>query len=59
VADGTYELIGPKIQGNKGGFPTHRLVRHAMDVLEGVPRTFEGLRTWLESAGRRRLASPG
>ena len=49
VTDGTYELMGPKIQGNKGGFTMHRLVRHAIDVLDGVPRTFEGLRTWLES----------
>jgi hypothetical protein len=61
VADGTYELMGPKIQGNKSGFTSHRLVRHAMDVLEGVPRTFDGLRTWLGIAapGRRGLASHG
>lgn len=48
--DGTYELIGPKIQGNPEGAPGHILVRHGRDeagLIENVPRTFEGLRDWL------------
>lgn len=46
-ADGTYELIGEKVQGNPenlmGG---HWLIRHAnADVLD-APRTFDGLKEW-------------
>jgi Family of unknown function (DUF5565) len=44
--DGTYELCGPKVQGNPEGFEDHVLVRHGADVLENVPRTFEGLREY-------------
>jgi hypothetical protein len=49
IADGTYELMGPKIQGNKGCFNTHVLVPHGQEPLDDAPRTFEGLRTWLET----------
>jgi hypothetical protein len=46
-AAGTYELIGPRINGNPESVPTHQLVRHAdADVLD-VPRDFAGLRAWL------------
>jgi hypothetical protein len=48
LADGTYELVGPKIQGNPEKFSVHCLVPHsAIDRFENVPRRFEGLRTWL------------
>lgn len=51
LPDGTYELVGPKIQGNPEGFEEHRLIRHeAAGVLVDVPRTFDGLREWF--AGR-------
>jgi uncharacterized protein DUF5565 len=44
---GTYELIGPRINGNPERVPAHRLVRHAdADVLD-TPRDFAGLRSWL------------
>jgi hypothetical protein len=44
---GTYELIGPRINGNPERVPSHQLVRHAdADVLD-VPRDFAGLRAWL------------
>ncbi|MDF3287955.1 DUF5565 family protein [Streptomyces silvisoli] len=50
---GTYELVGPKINGNPDGFDTHALVRHGWapaqvcaDV-EAAPRDFAGLRDWL------------
>jgi hypothetical protein len=44
---GTYELIGPKINGNPEKVRGHELVPHAeADVLD-VPRDFAGLREWL------------
>jgi len=44
---GTYELIGPRVNGNPEHVPGHRLVRHAdADVLD-TPRDFAGLRDWL------------
>lgn len=47
LPDGTYELCGPKVQGNPEGFTTHMLVRHGSEVLEDCPRTFAGLREYL------------
>lgn len=45
--DGTYELIGPKIQGNPHGLDYHALVPHGETILGNVPRDFEGLRAYL------------
>ncbi len=45
--DGTYELIGPKVQGNPEQTKVHVLVSHGGDKLPDAPRTFEGLRDWL------------
>jgi hypothetical protein len=48
--DGTYELCGPKVQGNPEGFETHILVPHSEAIqYDNVPRTFEGLRDFLET----------
>lgn len=49
--DGTFELMGPKVQGNKSGFDKHILMPHgAMQFAEGVvPRSFDGLKIWLEA----------
>lgn len=49
--DGTYELIGPKIQGNPEGVSTHTLVLHSIGLAfaNDPPRTFDGLREWLPS----------
>lgn len=45
IFDGTYELVGPKVQGNPEGYAEHSLVRHAdAEVLEGIVLTFNGLR---------------
>lgn len=45
---GTYELVGPKINGNPEGTPTHRLLRHdILPVQFDAPRTYGGLRDWL------------
>lgn len=44
---GTYELCGPKVNGNPEGFTLHRLIRHAEAETfgaTGVPRIFEDLR---------------
>ena len=47
LEDGTYELLGPSVQGNPEGEATHILLRHAdAEVLE-APRTFAGLREWM------------
>lgn len=49
VPDGTYELVGPGIQGNPERYPFRTLVPHSDStlILEGVPRTFDGLKEWL------------
>ncbi|MBB4931821.1 hypothetical protein F4561_002641 [Lipingzhangella halophila] len=50
---GTYELVGPKINGNPEGFSAHLLHRHGWMLLddrldtETVPRDYDGLRDWL------------
>lgn len=46
--DGTYELCGPKVQGNPEGYPDHILVPHGQFILEGVPRNYADLRAYLE-----------
>lgn len=46
--DGTYELLGPKIQGNKDKREKHVLQSHDMArTYPEAPRDFEGLRAWL------------
>jgi hypothetical protein len=48
--DGTYELVGPKVQGNPEKYDLHTLVPHdwAGLIFDGdVPRTFDGLKDWL------------
>lgn len=47
LPDGTYELCGPKVQGNPDDFPTHVLVPHGAEVLADCPRDFAGLREYL------------
>jgi hypothetical protein len=47
LADGTYELCGPKIQGNPDNFATHVLVQHGSEVLHDMPRTFEAIKEYL------------
>ncbi len=46
--DGTYELLGPKVQGNPEGFDRHVLSPHAeAETYPDCPRDMEGLKTWL------------
>ena len=44
---GTYELCGPKINGNPEGVDHHVLLRHGGFPLLVVPLTFDGLRSYL------------
>lgn len=44
--NGTYELVGPKVQGNPEGFLDHTLVPHGQKVID-APRTFDGIRDYL------------
>ncbi len=46
---GSYELLGPKIQGNPERRVSHVLVPHSVLqlLITNVPRSFEGLRGWL------------
>ena len=45
---GTYELCGPKINGNPEGFEAHVLIPHDMaEKLDDAPRDFAALREWL------------
>lgn len=46
--DGTYELLGPKIQGNKERRTAHTLQAHrAAEQYPHAPREFDALRAWL------------
>jgi hypothetical protein len=50
LLDGTYELLGPKVQGNPEHAKSSLLVCHGHGTagnLGAVPRTFDGLREWL------------
>lgn len=44
--DGTYELLGPKVQGNPYGDTEHWLLYHGSERIE-APRDFAGLRAYL------------
>lgn len=47
--DGTYELCGPKVQGNPEQFEAHVLVPHSEATqYDNVERTFDGIRAFLE-----------
>lgn len=50
LVDGTYELCGPKVQGNPEGFEHHLLVPHgSYRFSDDLPRDFAGLREWLQA----------
>lgn len=44
--DGTFELIGPKVNGNPEQNAVHQLLRHGCEVLEGVPRDFDRIKQY-------------
>ncbi len=46
--DGTYELVGPKVQGNPEHYESNSLVSHQeTGVFEDAPRTYEELKAWM------------
>jgi hypothetical protein len=45
-ADGTYELVGPKVQGNPYGLLKHQLYRHGAITVK-APRDFLGIKVFL------------
>jgi hypothetical protein len=47
--DGTYELIGPKVQGNPYGCSVHVLIAHGSLMAFDVPSDFDGLREYLRT----------
>lgn len=49
--DGTFELVGPKVQGNPEGLDHHTLIRHGIHGLPDAPRTFSELRDYLATVG--------
>lgn len=48
LEDGTYELCGPKIQGNPEGFAKHVLIKHGIEILQDAPRTYDAIRACLK-----------
>jgi hypothetical protein len=48
-ADGTYELVGPMIQGNAENMPVHILLQHGKCQLTTAPRTFDGLKEYFSA----------
>lgn len=46
LQDGTYELCGPKINGNPEEFDDHVFVRHGCVKLNNVPTSFDKLEQW-------------
>jgi len=52
IADGTYELVGPKVNGNPEGYARHVLIRHGwgdetLDDLKTLKRDFDSIRDYL------------
>jgi len=47
---GTYELCGPRVNGNPEGWDHHHLIFHGdADRLPDAPRDFDGLAAWLHA----------
>ncbi len=45
--DGTYELIGPKVQANPYRWLVHVLRRHGCVKIPDMPRDYDSIRQWL------------
>ena len=46
MGDGTYELCGEHFQSNPENFAGDVFVKHGVEILLSVPRTFDGLKEW-------------
>jgi len=49
IPDGTYELCGPKVNGNPEKLSRHELIPHGHDIVF-CPRDFDGTKTYLRDA---------
>jgi len=49
--DGTYELVGPKVQGGVEGREKHALLLHGYHHVPDVYRSFEGIKAYLDDGG--------
>ncbi|MDQ0791993.1 DUF5565 family protein [Streptomyces sp. B1I3] len=55
TSPGTYELLGPKINGNPDDYADHILIPHGWSILSirqdfaTAPRDYDGLREWLQA----------
>ena len=47
--DGTYELLGPKIQGNPEQISIHVLYPHGVIPVDNFPRYFNDIREWFRN----------
>lgn len=47
IQPGTYELCGPKVNGNPEGLNIHHLISHAQAVEVAAPRTYDGLAVFM------------
>ena len=47
IEPGTYELCGPKVNGNPEALAKHALIRHGIDQMHDVPLTFDGIAQYL------------
>ncbi|MTH15542.1 hypothetical protein [Flavobacterium sp. LC2016-01] len=45
--DGTYELCGPKVQGNPENLEKHTLVKHGSEVIDSLSFDFDDLKIFL------------
>lgn len=56
IEPGTYELVGPKVNGNPEGYVVHRLMRHAdaetFGMTDGGPRSGPAIRALVLAVGR-------
>lgn len=50
LSDGTYELIGPEVQGNPHKVIRNMLIKHGEIKINSNPRTFEDIRDFLEQS---------
>ena len=48
LSDGTYELIGLKINSNPYNLTVHHLVPHGLPISKTIIRTFEGIKCFLK-----------
>jgi hypothetical protein len=48
LPDGTYELVGPKINGNREQMDKHVLIVHGCIALPNIDRTFDSIKKFLQ-----------